>query len=53
MKGTSVVECSSVKLSSTKVTLHTAQNYICLVIGGTLLDTLGQLTEEWYTSYTV
>ena len=40
MYGTSVVECGSAKLSSTKVKLDTAQTSICLGIGGTLLETL-------------
>ena len=53
MNGTSVVECSSVKLSSTKVTLDTAQTFICLGIGGKLLETLRQLIKEWYEPYTV
>ena len=53
MKGTSVVECSSLKLSSTNVKLDTVQTYICLGIGGKLPETLRQLTEEWYVPYTV
>ena len=53
MNGTSVVECSSVKLRSTKLKLDTAQTYICLDIGGTLLETLRQLIEECDTQYTV
>ena len=53
MNGTSVVECSSVKLRSTKVKLYTAQTSICLDIGGTLLETLRQLIEECHAPYTV
>ena len=53
VKGTSVVECSSLKLSSTNVKLDTVQTSICLGIGGQLLDTLRQLIEEWYAPYTV
>jgi len=42
----SVVECSSVKLSSTNVKLDTAETSICLGIGGKLLETLRQLIDE-------
>ena len=52
MKGPSVVECSSLKLSSTNVKLDTVQTSICLGIGGKLLETLRQLIEEWYATYT-
>ena len=51
MKGTSVVECRSLKLSSTNVKLDTVQTSICLGIGGKLLETLRQLIEEWYAPY--
>ena len=51
MKGTYVVECSSLKLSSTNVKLYTVQTSICLGIGGKLLETLRQLIEEWYAPY--
>ena len=47
-----VVECSSVKLCSTNVKLDTAQTSICLGIGGKLLETLRQLIDEWYSTYT-
>ena len=53
VKGTSVVECGSLKLSSTNVKLDTVQTSICLGIGGKLLETLSQLIEEWYAPYTV
>ena len=53
MNGTSVVECSNVKLSNTNVKLDTAQTSICLDIGGKLLETLRQLIEEWSAPYTV
>ena len=53
MNGTSVVECSNVKLSNTNVKLDTAQTAICLDIGGKLLETLRQLIEEWPAPYTV
>jgi len=53
MNGLSVVECGCVKLSSTNVKLDTAQTYICLGIGGKLLETLRQLIDEWYAPYTV
>ena len=53
VKGTSVVECSSLKLSSTNVKLDTVQTSLCLGIGGKLLETLRQLIEEWYAPYTV
>ena len=46
MNGTSVVECSSVKLSSTNVKLDTGQASIRLGIGGKLLETLRQLIES-------
>ena len=49
----SVVECSSVKLSSTNVKLDTAQTSISLDIGGKLLETLRQPIDEWYAPYTV
>ena len=48
MKGNSVVECSSLKLSSTNVKLDTVQTSISLGIGEKLLETLRQLIEEWY-----
>ena len=47
MKGTSVVDCSSLKLSSTNAKLDTVQTSICPDIGGKLLETLRQLIEEW------
>ena len=53
MKGTSVVECSSLKVSSTYAKLDTVQTSICLGIGGKLLETLRQLIEELYAPYTV
>ena len=53
MKGIAVVECSSLKLSTTNVKLDTVQTSICLGIGGKLLETLKQLIEEWYAPYTV
>ena len=53
VKGTFVVECISLKLSSTNVKLDTVQTSICLGIGGNLLETLRQLIEEWYVPYTV
>jgi len=53
MDGTSVVECSTVNLTSTNVILDTAETYICLGIGGNLLETLRQLIDECYAPYTV
>ena len=53
MKGTSVVECNSLKLSSTNVKLDTVQTSIFVGIGGKLLETLRQIIEEWYAPYTV
>jgi len=52
MNEISVVECSSVKLSSTNVKLDTAQTFICIGRGGKLLETLRQLIDEWYVPYT-
>ena len=39
MDGTSVVGCSTVNLTNTNVKLDTAETYICLGIGGNLLET--------------
>ena len=52
MNGTSVVECSIAKLSSTNVKLDTAQTSICKGTGGKIVIHW-QLIEEWYATYTV
>ena len=53
MDGSSVCECSCVKLSITNVKLDTAQTSISLGIGVNLHETLRQLIEEWYAPYAV